>query len=182
MGTPHFAPSAKFQLILQVFPRSPRRGFASKCPGGQKSVYGQDTLMEGLRRLKTGGRKDELVEAVPALLPRHRRDAAGASRWAGRVRTFGWDRANIGAGTSPLFPAAARFACVRALCSHATRRSSTCQCARLAQPPWTPQAAWHRTSLKQRGASTPSPTSGRSAIQGPPCAATDDAETPKRGE
>jgi hypothetical protein len=119
MGTPHFAPSAKFQLILQVFPRSPRRGFASKCPGGQKSVYGQDTLMEGLRRLKTGGRKDELVEAAPALLPRHRRDAAGASRWAGRVRTFGWDRATIGAGD---FASVSRSGsvCVRA-CAVLTR-------------------------------------------------------------
>ena len=49
-GTPHFAPSAKFQLILQVFPTEVCKGFASKCPGGQKSVYGQDTLMEGLQR------------------------------------------------------------------------------------------------------------------------------------
>ena len=46
MGTPHFAPSAKFQLILQVFPRSPRRGFASKCPGGQIDRLRTDTLIE----------------------------------------------------------------------------------------------------------------------------------------
>jgi hypothetical protein len=47
MGTPHFAPSAKFQLILQVFPTEVCKGFASKCPGGQKSVYGQtNTLIE----------------------------------------------------------------------------------------------------------------------------------------
>ncbi len=46
MGTPHFAPSAKFQLILQVFPTEVCKGFASKCPGAQKTVYGPDTLIE----------------------------------------------------------------------------------------------------------------------------------------
>jgi hypothetical protein len=45
-GAPHFAPSAKFQLILQVFLTEVCKGFASKCPGGQKSVYGPDTLIE----------------------------------------------------------------------------------------------------------------------------------------
>ncbi len=34
-----FAPRAKFQLMLQVSPRSPSRGFASRRPGGQNSVY-----------------------------------------------------------------------------------------------------------------------------------------------
>ena len=40
-GTPHFAPSAKFQLILQVFPTEVCKGFASKCPGGQIELYRQ---------------------------------------------------------------------------------------------------------------------------------------------
>ena len=38
-GTPHFAPSAKFQLILQVLPTKLQEGFASKCPGGQKRPF-----------------------------------------------------------------------------------------------------------------------------------------------
>ena len=46
MGTPHFAPSAKFQLILQVFPTEVCKGFASKCPGGQIDRLQTDTLIE----------------------------------------------------------------------------------------------------------------------------------------
>jgi hypothetical protein len=45
MGTPHFAPSAKFQLILQVFPTEVCKGFASKCPGGQIDRLRTDTLI-----------------------------------------------------------------------------------------------------------------------------------------
>ena len=50
-GTPHFAPSAKFQLILQVFPTEVCKGFASKCPGGQIDLYktGHINLLLGLR-------------------------------------------------------------------------------------------------------------------------------------
>ena len=55
MGTPHFAPSAKFQLILQVFPTKKCKGFASKCPGGQIDRLRTDTLIEwrGYSGLKT---------------------------------------------------------------------------------------------------------------------------------
>ena len=85
MGTPHFAPSAKFQLILQVFPTEVCKGFASKCPGGQIDLY---------RAFRAGRSRASQTPRAPDAAGAHRRihrGAAGraspASRWRRSVRT-----------------------------------------------------------------------------------------------
>jgi hypothetical protein len=73
MGTPHFAPSAKFQLILQVFPTEVCKGFASKCPGGQIDLYKTghinriQSFNPSLFFKKKGGFQDRIQSFNPSL-------------------------------------------------------------------------------------------------------------------